>query len=115
MRAPRRHQARIPPEVKTDLSRILASLTRDMSVWLMAMRLRVDQPKASALRDGRLEIFSVERLMVFATRLGCDVEIRVRPPPYYLHRGPRTGRWTPHRGTISVIDDTEGRAAGLFR
>ena len=55
------------------------------------------------------------RLYPLLARLGCDVEIRVRPPPHYLHKGPRTGRLTPHRGTIRVFDDTDGRAAGLFR
>lgn len=92
MRAQLRTKARIPADVRTDLAQVLLSLTRDMSVWFMALRLRIDQPKASALRHGRLEILSVERLMVLATRLGCDVEIRVNPPPRSLLRGPRPGR-----------------------
>lgn len=115
MRAKRTNQARIPPEVRTDLALILARLTREMTVWGMARRLLIDQPKASTLRYGRVESFSAERLIVFATRLGCDVEIRVHPPPYFPHPGPRTGRWTPHQGTIRVVDDTAGRAVGCFR
>src|SRR5215203_1592162 len=37
--------------------------------------LGIDQPKVSALVNGRLGQFSTERLMRFATRLGLDVDI----------------------------------------
>jgi predicted XRE-type DNA-binding protein len=40
--------------------------------------LRIDQPKVSAIVRGHLEKFSLERLCEFLTRLGCDVDIRVR-------------------------------------
>lgn len=43
-----------------------------------AKRLRVNQPKISALANFRLEGFSVERLMGFLTVLGRDVEITIR-------------------------------------
>jgi predicted XRE-type DNA-binding protein len=39
--------------------------------------LGVGQPKVSALINGRLEGFSVERLMTFLTLLGRDVQITV--------------------------------------
>jgi len=39
--------------------------------------LRIDQPKVSALKQGRLSGFSIERLMRFLLRLGRDVEISV--------------------------------------
>jgi predicted XRE-type DNA-binding protein len=39
--------------------------------------LGVSQPKVSALVNGRLEGFSVERLMTFLTSLGRDVQITV--------------------------------------
>lgn len=45
-----------------------------------AARLSVNQPKISALKNYRLEGFSVERLMGFLTALGSDIEIRIRPP-----------------------------------
>lgn len=43
--------------------------------------LGVDQPKVSALKQGRLRGFSIERLLRFLLRLGQDVEIRVKPKP----------------------------------
>jgi predicted XRE-type DNA-binding protein len=41
----------------------------------------VDQPKVSALVNGRLDGFSMERLYRFLNALGRDVEIVVRPKP----------------------------------
>ncbi len=48
----------------------------------------IDQPKVSALLNGRLTSFSSERLMRLLTRLGQDVEIVLRTNP----RGRRRGR-----------------------
>ncbi len=44
-----------------------------------ARLLGVNQPKVSALRGYKLEGFSVERLMHFATALQHDVVIEIRP------------------------------------
>jgi predicted XRE-type DNA-binding protein len=41
--------------------------------------LGVNQPKVSALKGYKLEGFSVERLMHFATALDHDVVIEIRP------------------------------------
>ena len=57
-----------------------------------ARRLKINQPKISALSNYRLEGFSVERLMNFLTALDQDVEIVIR-------RKPRSGR----AGRILVI------------
>ena len=46
-----------------------------------ARRLKINQPKISALSNYRLEGFSVERLMHFLNALDRDVEIVVRPRP----------------------------------
>ena len=43
--------------------------------------LGVPQPKVSALKNYRLDQFSVERLMEFLTALNQDVEIMIRPRP----------------------------------
>jgi predicted XRE-type DNA-binding protein len=43
--------------------------------------LGVNQPKVSALKGYKLEGFSVERLMHFATALEHDVVIEIRPHP----------------------------------
>jgi predicted XRE-type DNA-binding protein len=47
----------------------------------------IDQPKVSALLNGRLTNFSSERLMRLLTRLGQDVEIVVRTKPRRRQRG----------------------------
>ena len=43
-----------------------------------ARRLKINQPKISALLNYRLEGFSVERLMNFLTALDRDIEIVIR-------------------------------------
>jgi predicted XRE-type DNA-binding protein len=43
--------------------------------------LGIDQPKVSALRNGRLSGFSVERLIRFLNALDRDVEIVVKAKP----------------------------------
>jgi predicted XRE-type DNA-binding protein len=47
----------------------------------------IDQPKASALLNGRLANFSSARLMRLLTALGQDVEIVVRAKPRNRERG----------------------------
>jgi predicted XRE-type DNA-binding protein len=47
----------------------------------------IDQPKVSALLNGRLANFSTERLMRLLTTLGQDIEIVVREKPSQLERG----------------------------
>lgn len=47
----------------------------------IATLLRIPQPKVSALKNYRLDNFSVERLMEFLTALNQDVEITIRPGP----------------------------------
>ena len=41
----------------------------------------LSQPKVSALLNGKLEGYSVERLLKFITLLGRDVEIRLKKTP----------------------------------
>jgi predicted XRE-type DNA-binding protein len=43
----------------------------------VAVILGIDQPKVSALKQGKLSGFSIERLMRLLLRLGRDVEISV--------------------------------------
>ncbi len=45
----------------------------------IAILLGVPQPKVSALKNYRLDQFSIERLMEFLTALNQDVEIMIRP------------------------------------
>jgi len=46
-----------------------------------ARLMKIDQPKVSALLNGRLAHFSSERLMRLLTALGQDVDITVRDKP----------------------------------
>jgi predicted XRE-type DNA-binding protein len=43
--------------------------------------LNINQPKVSALLQGRLEGFSMERLMTFLTRLDQDITITIQEKP----------------------------------
>src|SRR5436305_14942349 len=52
-----------------------------------AALLGIDQPKVSALLNGRLANFSTERLMRLLTALGQDVEIVVKELPSSRERG----------------------------
>ena len=45
----------------------------------IALLLNIPQPTVSALKNYRLDQFSVERLMEFLTALDQDVEIMIRP------------------------------------
>jgi predicted XRE-type DNA-binding protein len=47
----------------------------------------IDQPKVSALLNGRLANFSSERLMRLLTALGQDVEITIKTKPRNRARG----------------------------
>ena len=68
---------------KADLAiAITASLReRGLKQAAAAELMGVDQPKVSAITRGRLDDFSLERLMLLATRLGQDIEIRLTPNP----------------------------------
>ena len=54
---------------------------RHLTQAAAAEKLRVNQPKVSALANYKLDGFSVERLMTFLTALDQDVEIVVRKKP----------------------------------
>jgi predicted XRE-type DNA-binding protein len=58
------------------INQILAA--RRLSQTRAARHLGINQPKISALAHYRLDGFSVERLMLFLTRLGCQIEIVIR-------------------------------------
>lgn len=47
----------------------------------------IDQPKVSALLNGRLTNFSSERLMRLLTALGRDIEITIKAKPRNRARG----------------------------
>ena len=49
--------------------------------------LRINQPKVSALKNGRLEGFSIERLFSFLRALDQDIDIVVHPKSKNKPRG----------------------------
>ena len=61
---------------------------RGLTQVAAAALMGIDQPKVSALLNGRLANFSSERLMRLLTALGQDVEITLKPKP----RGRAHGR-----------------------
>ncbi len=54
---------------------------RKLTQTQVAEILGVDQPRVSSLLRGRLDLFSVEKLMHFLKALGQDIEIRIKPKP----------------------------------
>jgi len=68
-------------QIKTRLALAVNELlkARKLKQREIASVLGVPQPKVSALKNYRLDQFSVERLMEFLTALNQDVEIMIRP------------------------------------
>jgi predicted XRE-type DNA-binding protein len=63
-------------------SKIIAEIQRRrMTQARAAGILGIDQPKISALKQGKLSGFSIERLMRFLLLLGRDIEITVKEKP----------------------------------
>ena len=63
-------------------AKIIAEIQRRRMTQIQAAAiLGIDQPKISALKQGRLSGFSIERLMRFLLLLGRDIEITVRGKP----------------------------------
>ena len=87
-------------QTKTRLAYILNEIIkcRKLKQVEVAMLLQIPQPKVSALKNYRLDGFSVERLLGFLTALNQDVEILIRP------RNENTGS-----GQISVFEVTTVR------
>jgi predicted XRE-type DNA-binding protein len=82
---PRADEEMAKAQLASHLRRII--LRRRLTQLKAAQLIGVDQPKVSALMNGRLAGFSSERLMHFLTALGLDVEIVVRTPTGRRARG----------------------------
>ena len=67
--------------VKAELARRISSIitAQNMTQTEAAKLLKIDQPKVSALVNGKLSGFSTTRLFRFLNALGRDVEIVVKP------------------------------------
>ena len=68
-------------QTKTRLAMAVNNLltSRKLKQREIAPLLGIPQPKVSALKNYRLDQFSVEKLMEFLTALNHDVEITIRP------------------------------------
>jgi len=68
-------------QIKTRLALAVNDLLkgRKLKQREIAPLLSIPQPKVSALKNYRLDQFSVEKLMEFLTVLNQDVEIMIRP------------------------------------
>lgn len=74
---------------KAELARRISAIIRDAR-WDQkeaARRLGIDQPKVSNLVRGKLNDFSIERLMDFLASLDQDVFITIRPTARHGHAG----------------------------
>jgi len=79
LRLPQADEKRTKVRLAVAINQIIAG--QDLSQVAAARRLKINQPKISALANYRLDGFSVERLMHFLTALDRDVEIVIRPKP----------------------------------
>ncbi|HEX4114216.1 MAG TPA: helix-turn-helix transcriptional regulator [Stellaceae bacterium] len=82
-------KAQLASEIRQVIKR--RRLTQTVAASLMG----VDQPKVSALLNGRLGNFSSDRLMRLLTALGQDIEITIKAAP----------RRRPH-GRIQVVGES---------
>lgn len=66
---------------KAELARVISTIitTQRLTQTEAARRLGIDQPKVSSLIRGRLEGFSIDRLLRFLVALDRDIEIVVKP------------------------------------
>jgi predicted XRE-type DNA-binding protein len=70
--------------VKAELARNISAIiaAQNMNQTEVAKMLGIDQPKVSALVNGKLSGFSTTRLFRFLNALGHDVEIMVKPKSF---------------------------------
>jgi predicted XRE-type DNA-binding protein len=91
-------QALAKAQLARQINRIIVD--RKLSQAQAAAILGVDQPRISALSKGRLSVFSLEKMMQFAARLGNEVRISIRPSRNSGIRVADLGTPGPHRGPI---------------
>jgi predicted XRE-type DNA-binding protein len=102
----------LPDAAETDTKvRLVVAINQSLAARKLtqasaAALLGVNQPKVSALKNFRIDGFSVERLMTFLTALGSDIEIRIKTPR----------RATSKTGRILVAENRqESRNRGTAR
>jgi predicted XRE-type DNA-binding protein len=78
LKLPNAHEKQTKVRLAVAINRILGE--KHLGQIHAASLLKINQPKISALRNYRLDGFSVERLMHFLNALGHDIEIYIRKP-----------------------------------
>ncbi len=66
------------PALKGQLGRAIVTATSGFSQWEAASFLETDQARISELKRGRVEKFTLDRLVTHLCRLDYDVTIEVR-------------------------------------
>jgi len=79
LRLPNAEEEKTKVRLAFEINQIIEN--RRLSQIAAAHRLKINQPKISALANYRIDGFSVERLMNFLTALDRDVNIVIRSKP----------------------------------
>ena len=76
-------------QTKTRLAHVLNEIikSRKLKQVEVSRLLNIPQPKVSALKNYRLDGFSVERLLDFLTAFNQDIEILIRPRSDHMQAG----------------------------
>lgn len=85
---------------------------RGLTQTAAANELGVHQSRVSAITRGRLDDFSLERLMAFARRLGQDIEISMSPSAEPTRQGRMVAR--RREGALAAIDVVDRPASIRF-
>jgi predicted XRE-type DNA-binding protein len=98
---------------KADLAIAITNIIKERGLTqaAAAKELGVDQARVSAIVRGRLDDFSLQRLMAFARSLGQDVHISVTPSGDPA----RLGRLTTHTSRKPVAASRDSAQPGLVR
>lgn len=90
------------PALKAQLYRELRQAIDRWDTPELCYFLRIDQPRVSNLRGGRIERFSVEQLIRFLERMDYEVTVSVRERRRCFRQAGRSGADAPGAGTGGV-------------
>lgn len=99
---------------KAEFAIAISSIIRERGLTqsAAARELGVHQSRISAISRGRLDDFSLERLMTFARRLGQDIEISMAPSANPARQGRMIAR--RHAGALAAADGAHTSAGVRF-
>ncbi len=100
------------PYLKEQLRDEIVALVGDWDQYVAAGRLGTDQPRMSDLKRGRLERFSLEKLIRLLANIDQSVEITIVGPtriPMFRLRNPHKAWRPPPRGPVTRRGPTTHR------